>query len=92
MLNAFNYLDYMRYDNIETEFIAHSFCQGNHRIFVEWMPNGDYFFKIRPTYEGEYGIDKPSFFRMVSFAEKQALYNDRRKFAKSMDLRNYYSY
>lgn len=62
MFNAYGYLDYMRYDNTECEFVAQSFCAGNHRIFVEWMPNDDYFFKIRPTYEGEYGVDRGAVF------------------------------
>lgn len=92
MFNAFKYLDYIRYDNTEVDFVAQVFCNGCHRIFIEWMPNGDYFFKIRPTEGTEYGINRTQFFNMVKLAEKQAQYNDRKKYAKILDLKNYYSY
>lgn len=92
MFNAFKYLDYMRYDNTEVDFVAQTFCNGNHRVFIEWMPNGDYFFKIRPTNGYEYGTDRMQLYHMVNLAEKQARYNDRKLYASIADTRNYYSY
>lgn len=92
MYNAFKYLDYLRYDNKDVDFVAQSFCRGGHRIFIEWMPNGDYFFKIRPVMEYEFGTDKVQLFHMVEKAEKQARYNDRKKYCSVVELRNFYSY
>lgn len=84
--------DFIRFPNSDYQKVADAYCDGRHRIFVEWMPNGDYFFKIRIIHEFEYGIDREQLFRLIAGAEKQAKKNDRYNHRNDEDLRNYYSY
>lgn len=89
--NGNGWNDFMRYDNADFQLVADTYCDGNFRIFIEWLPNGDYFFKVRGLIGSEYGIDREHFFRLISIAEKQAKINDRKIYGGE-DTRNYYSY
>jgi len=83
--------DFLRFKNYDLQKIADDYCDGGYRVFVEWDPDGDYFFKVRPIKGLEYGIDKAQLFTLAAIAEQQAKIIDRQLYGDPEEMRNYYA-
>lgn len=86
-----DWADFKRFKNYEVQYVADNFCDGSCRVFIEWDPDGDYFFKVRPIKSFEWGTDKAQLYTLVGIAEKQAKINDREFYGDAEETRNYYA-